>query len=73
VIRRCAAIVRKSATVKNNVAAFSRRDIVFMGFDSTRKLLTISPAFNYLFPTFGMNFHIVEILEAHYAGAALKP
>ena len=41
---------------KNNVAAFFRRDIVFMGFDSARKLLYVLPAFNYLFPTFGIKF-----------------
>jgi hypothetical protein len=55
---------------KNNVAAFFRRDIVFMGFDSTRKLLTISGAFDY-FSLFGITFHIVEYFEAHHTGAAL--
>jgi hypothetical protein len=41
-----------------------------MGFDSTRKLLTISGAFDY-FSLFGITFHIVEYFEAHHTGAAL--
>jgi hypothetical protein len=70
-IRRFAAFGRQSAVVKNNVAAFLRRDIVFRGFDSARKLLTMSAAFNYVFPKSGINFRIVEIMETICAGAAL--